>query len=409
MPVRVRIKNFQSIADADLQISGFVIITGPNNSGKTAVLRAIRGVFTNPPAGPLLRSGACYLSVHLTFDDGTDIIWEKGWEKPFQKGPGVNRYILNGQTLSSVGRKVPPEIEDLGVRSIQAASHCIWPQVASQFTGQLFLVNRPGSAIAEALSDVSRVGQLTAAMRLSESERRTADNELRVRRKDVKALTSEVAKYDGLEGVRALADAAKQGREASAQAAESLETTRSLQRRFKDSAASVQAFSGFDPGVLPPADTPRTIRDLQARIHQYRSLSSRLSRALAEDDLYSSFWVQLPDASRASRIGKGLRRVRGFHSRHQALQREAQVFSDTPMPALPDETASREVGARLYETRRLARFYGRAGSEVSGWESDLSRARTQHQEAVSLVQNLLGKRGLCPTCGTVCQEHPGSL
>ena len=185
MAVQVRVQNFQSIADASVSIDGLTVVTGANNSGKTAFMRAIRGVFTNAPPGPLVRHGCAHLSVALTFDDGTSVLWEKGWEKPGRKGKTINRYTVNGKQIATVGRGVPPEVESLGVREISAASDRVWPQIAQQFDGTLFLVNRPGSAVAEALSDVERVGALSSALKASEKDRRSANAELKVRRKDV--------------------------------------------------------------------------------------------------------------------------------------------------------------------------------------------------------------------------------
>ena len=187
MAVTARIQNFQSIVDVTIVIDGLTVITGTNHSGKTAVMRAIRGVFTNASAGPLVRHGCAHLSVALAFGDGTTILWEKGWEKPSRNGKTVNRYTINGKQIAAVGRCVPPEVEALGVREVQAASDRVWPQIADQFDGALFLVNRPGSAVAEALSDVERVGKLTTALKESEKDRRLVSAELKVRRKDVLA------------------------------------------------------------------------------------------------------------------------------------------------------------------------------------------------------------------------------
>jgi len=39
---RIRIKNFRSIADLDLPLSRSTVLIGPNNSGKTAILEALR-------------------------------------------------------------------------------------------------------------------------------------------------------------------------------------------------------------------------------------------------------------------------------------------------------------------------------------------------------------------------------
>ena len=108
MAVQVRVQNFQSIEDASVTIDGLTVVTGANHSGKTAFMRAIRGVFTNAPPGPLVRHGCAYLSVSLVFDDGTSVLWEKGWEKPGRKGKTINRYTVNGKQIATVGRGVPP-------------------------------------------------------------------------------------------------------------------------------------------------------------------------------------------------------------------------------------------------------------------------------------------------------------
>jgi len=131
MPVRVRVQNFQSIEDAEVVIDGLTVITGPNNSGKSAFMRAIWGVFTNAPSGPLVRRGESHLTVDIEFGDGHSVRWEKG--------PKINQYTVDGKKLSNVGRGVPPEVAELGVQEIKGGSDRLWPQIARQFDGTLFL------------------------------------------------------------------------------------------------------------------------------------------------------------------------------------------------------------------------------------------------------------------------------
>ena len=57
MPVRIHVKNFQSIADANLVVDRFTVITGANNSGKTALIRAVQGVFANSSGDAYVRHG----------------------------------------------------------------------------------------------------------------------------------------------------------------------------------------------------------------------------------------------------------------------------------------------------------------------------------------------------------------
>lgn len=357
MGVRVRVKNFQSIREADLYIEGLSVVTGPNNSGKTALLRAVRGVFTNPAAGPLVRYGAAYLSVELVFDDGTRILWEKGWEKPHQKGAGVNRYEINGIPITTVGRGVPPEVESLGVREIRASSERVWPQIAQQFVGTLFLVNRPGSAVAEALSDVEKVGKLTRALKLSEKDRRSVSNELKVRRKDVQDLEAEVSNFDGFDEVKARVERLVARREGAQEDARALKGVKALRAKLRASREDVSRLRGFDVS-LPP---DKRARDLQILLRDVRALS--------------------------------LRRVK--------VQRQVQVLVGAPSPDLPDPSRAQKLAKAVGILTDLRTRWKAAQNKLNGFEGQISRAAEAAQEASEEVTRLLGDRGFCPTCKTV--------
>ena len=76
--IRVRVRNFQSIVDAEIVVDGLTVVTGQNNSGKTAVMRAVHGVFTNASGNALVRHGEDHLSVDLDFGEVKEVRWEKG-------------------------------------------------------------------------------------------------------------------------------------------------------------------------------------------------------------------------------------------------------------------------------------------------------------------------------------------
>lgn len=190
MPFRVRAKNFQSIEDAEITVKGFTVITGRNNSGKTALMRAIYGAFVNAPSSSYLRHGTDALSVEIDFLDGHSLRWEKGVKtKP--------TYVIDGKTLHP-GREVPSEVQALGVKSLTAGSAVIWPQIAPQLTGVVFLLDQSGAAVAEAVADVDRVSKLTGALKLAESDRRSAASELKTRRKDLAQAEDRLSKYVSL-------------------------------------------------------------------------------------------------------------------------------------------------------------------------------------------------------------------
>lgn len=188
----IHIKNFQSFEEAELEVHGLTVITGSNDVGKTATHRAVFGAFTNPRGTKYVRHGKPHCSVRVDFGDGRSVLWEKG-EK-------VNRYTLDGRVLENVGAGVPKEIESLGVVPISlTGDRKIWPQFAHQFTGSVFLLDQPGSVMAEAIADVDRVGVLNEALRLSQSDHRAAGSERKVRQADVVRLEAQEREFLGLD------------------------------------------------------------------------------------------------------------------------------------------------------------------------------------------------------------------
>jgi DNA repair exonuclease SbcCD ATPase subunit len=402
VPLQVRIRNFQSIEEATLKIEGLTVITGPNNSGKTAVMRAIRGVFTNPPAGPLVRQGADYLSVTLTLDDGNEVVWEKGWEKPGQKGGAVNRYYLNKKLLESVGRGCPPEVEALGIRSIDAGNDKLWPQIAQQFDGTLFLVNRPGAVLAESLSDVERVGKLTSALRLSEKDKRAATAELKVRRQDLLGLEAEARKWEGLDSVEREVEAITQVRDEALKLQGELDPLVRLRSRFQEAFGSYLTWANFQ--YTPPSEE-RGLK-IQAALSKVSGLKSRLLSATREASLYESFSVpEFPEAGKILAIQTSLKEATQLRRAiKQGTEEEARFRGFSP-PKLPSPQGVRETRSQLSEAHSLRKKLTLAQEEVRIAEKSLQEVREKLAGAESEVVRLLGTRGVCPTCNTV---HSGS-
>ena len=444
MAVRVRVQNFQSIEDATLEIDGLTAITGTNNSGKTAVMRAIRGVFTNAPAGPLVRHGCAHLTVTLTFDDGTTIVWEKGWEKPGRKGKTVNQYTINGMKIATVGRGVPPEVEALGVREVRAASDRVWPQIASQHTGNLFLVDRPGSAVAEALSDVERVGKLTAALKSSEKDRRAVNSELKVRRKDVEVYKTEVSKFDGLDVVGGeIRDLDVIQKDLFGRQKSDLDEVSDLLGRHQTASSVTEALAGFDPDVVPDQQHAEKLSDWSRKIGVVQGYSDQYTRALASTKALESFdptvvpdsqrveklqravetvgdyrdqhrkargvvdaldgfsGVVIPDADDLVSRGQRIETVRTYAVRHQEAADLVQSFADFVSPDLPGSDLFDDLRESIESAISLRDRLNVARENLEELKSNIQQTADDLAEAEADVIRLLGDRGVCPTCNTV--------
>ncbi len=363
MSVHVRIQNFQSIEDASIEVDGFTVVTGPNNSGKSALMRAIRGVFTNAPAGALVRHGTSHLTVDLAFEDGV-VRWEKGKK--------LNRYTVNGKVLDNVGRGVPSEVAEMGLQEIKAASDRLWPQIAEQFGGVLFLVDRPGSVVAEALSDVERVGKLSDALRLSESDRRSTTSELKIRRKDALELAEEEAAFEGLDEVAVVIGALSEAEKELVFVEMEVQEFSRLKQRLEASRSVVSSLEGFDPEALPEASAASEVQQLQVELREIQVLvdqlaASRSAVVEAEAAVAASEKHPLPQSSKLEKVARGMKQVREFQGRLVKAIEEVKTLTAT--------------------------------------HKDMEQ---QLADAEEEVHALLGDRGICPTCDAVFEKKEGA-
>lgn len=69
----LRISNILGISELELSPQGFTQISGPNGTGKTSVLEAIKAVLSSGHDATLLRKGADKGEVVLVLDDGTEL------------------------------------------------------------------------------------------------------------------------------------------------------------------------------------------------------------------------------------------------------------------------------------------------------------------------------------------------
>jgi exonuclease SbcC len=101
----LRLRNFQPHSDRTIEFDKYVTtIVGPTDRGKSAILRALRWICFNRPAGDdFLQFGRKFVSVILKID-GHKIRRRRG---------DKNLYELDGAPFVAFGTNVPPEIAQL--------------------------------------------------------------------------------------------------------------------------------------------------------------------------------------------------------------------------------------------------------------------------------------------------------
>lgn len=425
MAVTIRVRNFQSIEDAEVEVSGLTVVTGQNNSGKTALMRSVRGVFENSGGDAFVRHGTDALAVHIDFGDA-DVTWSKG--------PKVKpTYVVGGKTINP-GRAVPDEVSSLGIAPVQAGSGEVWPQIAPQFTGQVFLLDMPGSAIAEVVSDVDRVSRLTEALRYADSDKRSANADLKLRRKDRDDARSELDRFDGLDAAGDVVAGAESVLSDAVDAGRSVEGVVTLRDALRQASSRVSALHGVE-GVSVP--DPTHVRSASSELTVVRRIASSVTRHRASVASLSVD-VSVPDVSDVVELSREVSTVRSLSAKRRAATAAVVALpTDTPVPssseassvadsvadvrrvakrlaaarasvrryggasvAVPDATQHAKVSAAIVALKSMSDKLATARAAVGVLERQLETTTVDRGVAQAELDAVVAELGACPTCGS---------
>lgn len=165
---KLEIKNFQSHTDTEMDFcKGLNVIIGDTDSGKSAIIRAIRLLALNKPLGDKfvnwnIPKGES-LFIKTIFDDGSWVIREKNKKE--------NKYNASGYTdsFSALKGKVPKEIQEitkLSESNIQSQSE------------YYFLLDKTGGQVASAFNQVANLGLMESV--LKEIKSRITENNSKI-------------------------------------------------------------------------------------------------------------------------------------------------------------------------------------------------------------------------------------
>ncbi|AGB41541.1 hypothetical protein Halha_1603 [Halobacteroides halobius DSM 5150] len=185
----IELENFQSHEDTRLEFSsGFNVITGPSDQGKSAIVRALRWVLYNEPLGDdYIRSGnkSCRVTVEL----------ENGFKIVRRRTPSKNGYIIidtqgEKQVFERIGRDVPQKITKLHqMPKIELdTDYETTINLDYQLDGA-FLLNQTGSIRAKALGRLLDI-------HLVDSASRETNKDIRQYQQEEKRLTTEIDECD---------------------------------------------------------------------------------------------------------------------------------------------------------------------------------------------------------------------
>jgi DNA repair exonuclease SbcCD ATPase subunit len=130
--VRLRGKNFQSWAEFDLNIDGLTIITGPSDTGKSAIFRALKGVLRNELPADFVRDGQNEPMLVEAEHDGHRISAQRSRK-------GSTTYVIDGSDYAKLAKAVPDDLAKLKFGEVIIGEFDIDPIFGRQNSAQFLI------------------------------------------------------------------------------------------------------------------------------------------------------------------------------------------------------------------------------------------------------------------------------
>ncbi|QCX32298.1 hypothetical protein FDN13_00510 [Caloramator sp. E03] len=198
----IEIINFQSHKYSKLNFEdGYNVICGPSDSGKSAIIRALRWALYNEPKGTeFITQGENTCKVSITFSDGITIVRERS------KNRNIYRLInTNGEEMifEGFGNDIPKEI--LAAHGINKVYIDIESPESINLSSQLegpFLIDKSGSIKAKAIGKLVGVHIIDEALKELNKDLFNVQSDVKRLSKEYENINIDLKEFENLENVR---------------------------------------------------------------------------------------------------------------------------------------------------------------------------------------------------------------
>jgi len=394
-PVRIRITNFQSIDDLEIEVHGFTCITGPSNIGKSAIIRATSSAILNNPVVGMVRKGESFCTVTITSEG-----WGFRWEK---NDKGVNRVFIppNKQTpLDKIGQVQVPDIAKMGFSSIEVGDDEIQPWLAPQFQakgcGPLFLLDQSGPRVTDFLSEVSRLTVLQDAIVAAARGKRSATDQAKIKNEEAAALKTKLARIGTLDSLEKLGKELAEQNASIDEYEHKIQIGEALVLRREEAERVIGTLEKID-GLRIPRDhcgeLVQKVRDLYTFCYQLEACATRIR------EIRDVGKVKVPDSKALKADVERVQSLAGFGVKISSLQASVNLL-DQPIkvPSLIKEVKELTQLNALNQTSQT--LYG----EITDLEAQLAKINKE----LATVDDEISAIPTCPTCSRpMSSAHTG--
>ncbi|WP_415719136.1 AAA family ATPase [Maridesulfovibrio sp.] len=427
---KIILKNFLAHAETEIELGpGMTVLTGPNNSGKSSVVEALRCIATNPLPKHFIRHGAKKARVELQMDDGVRVAWVRkkntAWYEVLR--PGVEEW----EVYAKFGRNTPEDILNI-LRLNQVpleGGKSLDVHIGNQ-RNPIFLLDQPSSVAAQFFASSSEASHLLAMQTELKTRVRSAKREKKFQQQKMDEISAELDGLQSLPDVTLELEAARELKGLMDKLENEIPLVEGYLKRkgelenYKDALdARGKELAGLQevPELFPDAPLERLVSGLGALRAHGKKLETRFSALSGleippelfpvqrlENDLVRQNQLSLAEANRSalrkilepltsppqiedvSALSATISNVeRAFALREKIVQRSEALNPLVEPPELYDLSPLTQAMNKLSSMRN-------AQNDAQGRLNDLEKSE---MELKRQIEDRLAEIGNCPLCG----------
>ncbi len=187
----LKVTNFQSLKNIDLELGLFTVIVGPSSSGKSALIRAFRALASNVRGAGVITRGQKVMAITARTETHTVTLERTERSGTYKLSTDEGQHA----TYTKLAGEVPGDVT--GVLRIEPVGPAGSVNFASQFD-KPYLLDESGATVATVLGELTNVSKIFEAVRSANRIRSNAASTLRTRKNDLADIKTRLADFKGL-------------------------------------------------------------------------------------------------------------------------------------------------------------------------------------------------------------------
>lgn len=390
----IHIKNFQSHRDSTLELSpGVTAIVGPNNQGKSAVIRALKKVLRDVPLG----------SSFITDGEKESVVKVGGVVRKVRNDSSSksNMYIIDGVEYAKFGKGVSEDVlKALGVSPVQTFGDVELDLNFYSTIDGFFLMTGTGlpSLRGKVLGKITGVDIAQRVIQLATATENNLSRKKKSIEKDIEDTNNKLGRYVGLDSVVNEMDVIYKDISEATKIEKEIDTFQDIHKKIKRCVRGYKQYKAAIK-VLSKNDATDDLQQVQDLNELIEAIETTIDLQEHIQLLKNVLSVDI-DISTEMRDAENIDEIIGVCESTMDIDNYIRVLQKVLQVDIPDFEEVFELNAQIEDTEDAYVTAMALGTDVDYKTAELVDVRERLTKVEYDITKLQEELGTCPLCGS---------